>query len=517
MIARRPGVGLFLVFLALYALTSSGNAFRVPDEFEVYFQAEHLADAGDISVPQTLVIKDATGPIFFGEFGLNGRPYAPYGPGVAFLIFPFHLAGRGLAALAGIPRGPLPGGVAWEFLVGGITALGMAFAAAMAVAGCHRACRALGAPPRRAIELAIILGAATILWPYGTTLYCEAWLAAAFVWAAALLVEARARPGGSLARVVVASLLLAIAIVTKPTAIVIAPAFLVAVLVDRHAAFKARVATAAALTVGMALGGGIQVAWNLERFGHVLDFGYNLAGMIPVLPARSFVAGRIPEGLVVQLLTPGKSLFLWAPATLLSTLALGACWRRDRALAAGLIAATGTALVFYAAYLFPDGGYSHGPRHLVPLVPLLMLPLAVPGIEVSRRALYGCAAIGVVIAALAASVSFFEDQGPVAVGDQLLSPYYDRIDPPPGSPDLRYRVHYIPFRFALTSGHWLSPARPAGNGPDFFALHLLQARRTLPGGSTIPPWLPWAVSLPWMAMLIAAAIALRRADDAETG
>ena len=48
---------LFLMFQGLYALTSSGNAFRVPDEFEVYFQTEHLVDAGDLSVPQTLLIR----------------------------------------------------------------------------------------------------------------------------------------------------------------------------------------------------------------------------------------------------------------------------------------------------------------------------------------------------------------------------------------------------------------------------------------------------------------------------
>ncbi len=34
---RRPAFLLFLLFQALYGLTSSGNAFRVPDEFEVYF------------------------------------------------------------------------------------------------------------------------------------------------------------------------------------------------------------------------------------------------------------------------------------------------------------------------------------------------------------------------------------------------------------------------------------------------------------------------------------------------
>ena len=64
----RTRVGLFLLFQALYALTSSGNAFRIPDEFELYFQTEHLIDAGfntndrnlDIASP-TVASVDAIG------------------------------------------------------------------------------------------------------------------------------------------------------------------------------------------------------------------------------------------------------------------------------------------------------------------------------------------------------------------------------------------------------------------------------------------------------------------------
>ena len=67
----RPAVRLSCFFLALYALTSSGNAFRVPDEFEVYFQAEDLVEAGDISVPQTLAITQGGQPIFFGKFSVR--------------------------------------------------------------------------------------------------------------------------------------------------------------------------------------------------------------------------------------------------------------------------------------------------------------------------------------------------------------------------------------------------------------------------------------------------------------
>lgn len=512
MTERRTAVRLFLLFFALYALTSSGNAFRVPDEFEVYFQSEHLADAGDLSVPQTLAITAANEPIFFGKFSANGKPYAPYGPGVAFLLLPFHVAGRLVAGAAGLPREPLPGGVAWEFVVGGITALAMACAAALAVAGFHRAALAVGAPAGHALRLSLVLGLGTFLWCYGTSLYSEAWLAAAFAWAAALLLETRASVDSAFRwKVAAAALLVVGAILAKPTGIVIAPAFVVAVLFDRRGDRRQRLVTAFAIGAAIAVAGSVHAAWNVARFGNPLDFGYNLGGMIPYPPARPFIPGQLPRGLFVQLLTPGKSLFVWAPVTLPALLALGSCWRREPGLAAGLVVAFVSALLFYAAFFFPDGGYSHGPRHLVPLVPLLMLTLAVPGVAVSLRTLRTCAAIGFAVAALGVTVSFFEDQSPVQIGMRLISPYYEHVDPGPGETNLRYRIDYIPFKFALTSGHWLSPARAAGNGPDFFALHLVQARRTLPGGVRIPVWLPWAVSLPWLVIVIAAAVSLKRA------
>lgn len=498
----RAALRLFTFFFALYALTSSGNAFRVPDEFEVYFQAEHLVDAGDISVPQTLAIAHGGQSIFFGRFGRDGRPYAPYGPGVAFLIAPFHAFGRFVAWAASVPRRPLPDGVAWEFLVGGITTLAMAFAAALAVCGFYRACRALGATAARSVTVSLLLGGATMMWPYATTLYCEAWLAALFVWAAALLFEARRAP--SPGRIVVAAVLLAVAGLTKPTALVIAPAFVVAVLLERTRDPSGRRVVALALTAGILAAGAAHIAWNVARFGVALEFGYNLGGMILREPAHAFRVQEVPRGLFVQLLTPGKSLFVWAPPVLISILRLRDAWQRDRALAAGLVVAATAALVFYAAFLFPEGGYAHGPRHLLPLVPLLMLPLALPGVSVPGRALAMSAAFGVAVSLLAISVSFFEDQAPVQVDPRATGPYYERVEPPPGRPWLRYRLDYVPFRTALTSGRWLAPTRPVGNGPDFFALHLARARTLMRGGAAIPAWLPWAVSLPWILILLLA-------------
>jgi hypothetical protein len=516
----RTTVLLFVLFQALYALTSSGNAFRVPDEFEVYFQTEHLVDAGDLSVPQTLLIRQPTivngqvvgsAPIFYGKFGLDHRPYAPYGPFAAFLALPHHLLGRAVAAIAGVPRAPLPGGIPWVFLVGGLTTLFTATGAALAVAGFHRAAIALKAPPWTALVLSLLLGGATVLWVYGVSFYCEGWQAAMFIWAAALLIEARDGAPQSGARVVAASLLLTLAGLTKVTGMVFTPAFVLAALAERRVSSPDRWRAAFALGAGIALAVAIHLAWNTWRFGLPFDFGYDASETVPQMPPHLFLLADLPRGLILNLITPGKGLLVWAPALLLAAASAREFWRREPAAALGIAVTGVTGLVFFAAYLFPEAGYSHGPRTLVPIVPLLLLPaMARPIEQRSRAAVVACAAVGFTIALLATSVSFLEDQGlGVDLGGGAALAYYERIDPLPGRPWNRYRLGYLPFVRTLSAGQW--PAGDGvGHGLDYFPHHLARARNELPGGRAIPLWLIWAMPVCWLTLLIAAAAALRK-------
>ena len=470
---------LFLFFQALYALTSSGNAFRVPDEFEVYYQAEHLVDAGDLSVPQAV-----PGGRFFGRFGVDGKPYAPYGPLAAILAVPHHLLARGIARMAGVPRGTLT----WTFLVSGLTMLSTATGAAAAVAGFYRAALALQAAPRIALLLSMMLGTATVLWPYGTSLYTDAWQAAAFIWAAVLLLERRVTP---------AALLLLGAGLIKVTTLVFIPGFIVAVLADRSSPPGARWRAALGLAAAVGVAVSIHLAWNTFRFNNPFEFGYDWGETIPVLPPRAFLPSELPRGLAVLLVSPGKSLLLWVPAAWLAITRLREC---PRPVLAGVLASLGSGLVFYGAYLFPEGGYAHGPRHFVPIVPLLLLPAAAPGRPWRRRTLIACFAVGGTLAVLSVSISFLQDQ---TLGREFsLLGYYDRIDPAPGRAWNRYRLAYVPFVRTITSGEW-PRSRSPGTGVDFFWLHLARVRAAIPEGRVIPGWLPWAIPTAWTMVLSA--------------
>lgn len=526
---------LFVLFQGLYALTSSGNVFKVPDEYEVYFQVEHLVDAGNLSVPQALAVRRpsaGSGPasdrasMFFGEIGRDGRPYAPYGPLIAILALPHHLGGRLIARLAGVPRVAPTGSGPWWFLVSGITMLSTATAGALTVAGFYVALGALQTPADYALTLSLLLGASTILWPYATSFFSEAWQAAAFIWAAALLLRARQPEAASRVLVASAAILVLIAGLTKVTSLVFAPAFVVAILADRSTMPRDRLVTAAVMSLAIATAAGIHVGWNVMRFGRPFDFGYDWSETIPSPPPHALLLGDIPRGLTVLLLSPGKSIFLWAPPLLLALVNVRHLWRVDSAVIIGVLAAGTVGLLFYAAYLFPEGGYSHGPRNLVPIIPLLLLLAGGKAWRPARKTLIAvCAIAGTSLALTATTVSYLEDQAlGFDLSGTLHTTYYERIQPAQGRAWNRYRLGYIPFVATLVPGGTSGlPGMPPsqggadfwreaapGLGPDYFPLHLEQVRRQVPGGSAIPAWLVWGLPLVWFVVICTSGILLVR-------
>jgi hypothetical protein len=107
--------------------------------------------------------------------------------------------------------------------------------------------------------------------------------------------------------------------------------------------------------------------YNQARFGNPWDTGYLRDGTI--------AAGSMTTGMIGLLLSPGRSLFLFAPVTLLGSIALGGQWRRDRATAILFGGIVSLLFLFYASLQYWDADRSYGPRYLVAILPFLCLPL----------------------------------------------------------------------------------------------------------------------------------------------
>lgn len=469
----RPALCLFLLFQGLFGLLAAGRPWRVQDEAMVYFQTESLWERGSLALSQVHPER------LFGKAGRDGRRWAPYGPGVAFAALPHHGAGRALAAAAGLRRGAAgldrEGRISpWTGVVGAITSLAGSTWGALAVVALHAAALAAGARPRRAFLLAGLFGAGTFLLAYAGSLYSEPLAAALAAGCAALVL--RDRPSA-------ASLLLVALVLVKGTNLVLAPALVLLAWLHPDRTLGRRAATL--LVGGAALGLATQAAWNSHRFGSMSEAGYSDAWRAMLGPGGDpvpFEAANLPRGLFILLLSPGKSLLLFAPPLLLLASGARARLARGPRLAACAGAALLSSLLVYGSYFYPEGGYCHGPRHLLPALPLLLLPLARGTLP--RSAVRATLLAGALVGLLGARVSFMADQ---ALGTERERQVYYRIveRPAPGRPLNVYRLDYLPDAGRLLDPDGVESLRAALRAP----------------GAAVPRALPWVVSLAFFPLL----------------
>jgi hypothetical protein len=422
MTSRRPVLAVFFVAQALYLATAGGWPWRAPDEFETYFQTQSLVEHGTLAVDEPEL-----GGAFFGVVGNDGKRYAPYGPAVAFVAAPYYFLARlrtdDLHARAGL------------------TTLAAATAGALAVAGFFRAARKK-TKESHALALAGAL-AVSVLWPYSKSFFSEAFSAAALIWAYVFIAEKR---------IAWASALLGLACLFKATNAVFA--------LPLALAFKER----KWLVLGVVAAGLVHIQWNTHRFGTPFELGYNWNETLqpdprhPLSPVKALpFGGSLIRGIFILVASPGKSIFVWAPCLILALPHM----KKEPAVA--LTGAVG--LLVFAKYMFPEGGYCHGPRHLVPIVPLLLLPAAHAS---SRKGLVPLLLLGLAMNGLAASTSYLEDQ---FMGEDLSRQVYYLVDHgvEPGLPFNVYRLGYLP-QVSLVETLLARHAGP-GVGPDFFFRH----------------------------------------------
>ncbi len=273
-----------------------------------------------------------------------------------------------------------------------------------------------------AVGLALGWGLTTLAWPYSKTFFSEPLFTACLLLAALGLLAYRQTAGrGRYGWLALAGLGLGYAVLTRVAGALLLPPFLVyaawATLPHpegaplrrantRFAPTRAvatgwwRSALAAGLAFGIPAAGCLALLlWhNVARFGSPFDNGYT--GERFDTPLLSGLAGL--------LVSPGKSIFLYAPLTALAVVGWPRFWRERRAEAALYASIAAIVLVQNAKWWSWWGGWVWGPRMLAPLLPFAILGLG-PLLRASaaaRAAAWALGALGLGMALLGSLVDF---------------------------------------------------------------------------------------------------------------
>jgi len=394
---------VFASFQFFYLLTSTGRV-RTPDEYNTLYTAESLVLHGTTAVPQAIALHN-----FYGRLDVHGRPRAAYPPGQALVCAPWYAVGQYvLARLPGVPADDT------DLVVAFASCLSSATFAALAVTFFFLLLVGIAVPLRAALMATAMVGLGTPIFAYSGWLFSEP-LSAAVLAGVAWILFIRSRKGGSgepisLRGAAFAGLVLGLATLVRPTNVLAVAVFAAAILVrDGKAALRTVFVFCAASAVGVA----ILLAHNALLFGGPFAFGY---------PATAEGAKRlnsfdtpILRGLYGFLLSPGKSVFLFAPPVILALAGLGRLWRRDRGLATLAVLLPLANLFLFAKYSQWEGGYCVGPRYLVPALVLLCLGLG-PVLAEARARIKALAAVllvaGALVQGISLATSFMEDQAP---------------------------------------------------------------------------------------------------------
>jgi hypothetical protein len=189
-----------------------------------------------------------------------------------------------------------------------------------------------------------------------------------------------------------------------------------------------------AFSIPILLAAGMIGLYNLSRFGSMLTAGYG--------PKEDF-STNVFTGLYGLLLSPGKSLFLYTPLYLLSLFLISRFVRRHRAEGALLVTCTVAYLLVISKWWAFYGGWCWGPRLLVPLASLWVLPLLELREVVNRSRRWHIVAVALIVVSFAV-------QG---LGSVVNYTEWLKTLPTDQTPSQSLLTVFSP-RFTAHRGHW---------------------------------------------------------------
>jgi dolichyl-phosphate-mannose-protein mannosyltransferase len=382
---------LFAITFLVYFSTASG-VLEFGDDWSMLQVTSSVVNHGRIDVP-------AGTPA--SVLGSQGRFYSKCGLGLSLLAMPFFVAGTRIASWTGNAAADGDRFKQATALTYILTILGM-LATALSVAFFFLCLRVMGFGARASSVAALALGLGTFAWYWALTFMTEPPTMLALLIAFYGHLRDGDRP--SPAWLMIAGTALACALLLRVASVIVLPGFGLWLLWEVRRS-SGRVRTAAWRLVAwispVAIGLVGVATYNFFRFGSFVDVGYGA-------PSTN-LHGTTWVGLYGFLLSPGRSMFLYAPILLASAAGWSSLWRIRRHIAVAIGAVVLPYVVFHSRLTYWDGGGCWSPRYISTILPFLMVGLAaLVDRGLSRTAWVVLACVGIVsvgVQSLAVSVS----------------------------------------------------------------------------------------------------------------
>ena len=379
--ARRLFLSVALLTFAVYLVSARG----LPQTFD----EQIVLDTTTSLAHREANIKT---PLLLAAPGLSvqrrdGSRVGIYGLGTSLASLPFYAAGQ-VAAWVSPPEKRAR-----------VIATAMMFTNALITAATvlvlMLVCFLLGAPPPGAVLIGLSFGLGSYAYPHAISMFTEPGTALCVI--AALLFAIRASRGGRRSDLVACGAIAASALLFRISAALFLPLFGIWLLVAgaRARDLRQSVRFGAWFSAGAFGPLILLLAVNRWRYGSPWNFGYTLSSAGQSYP--------IVRGLAGQWLSSGKSLFLYAPITLVALLGVGRAFKKvplEMCLLGGIVLAN---TIFFARVQFWSGDWAWGPRYMQIVLPCVAA-MAAPLMEVRfwRRALLVVSVFGFLFAALPA-------------------------------------------------------------------------------------------------------------------
>ena len=323
---RRLLASLFVLAAATFFVFQEGGVNNY-DGQTMYEVTKSMVDRGTFAIS--------------GEWntlpGRGGLDYGRYGLGLSLVSAVPYVLSQPLAHLSGHP----------DFLSSAAVSSVTPLVAASLILALYMLARRMGAGISAALVVAVGAVIGTFMLPYSKEFFSEPLAALCLVVAIERLLARR--PG-------TAGLAMGAAILTRPQTLLFAPVLVL--VVWRRDGMRPALSTIAGLAPGVVA----TLAYNLARFGDPLTFGYQDVGF-----TTPFLSGA--RGLLFE---PSKSVLLFAPIVVLLPFALWQLRRRNGPAFLLITANLAITFVVTATWFAWHGGWSWGPRLLLPgLVPAL--------------------------------------------------------------------------------------------------------------------------------------------------